>query len=393
MFIQSIVNDINTLSSPLRVRLLANFLQKLITEGMTPFVLLYLVVQQGQFWAGVIGFVILGLGVFVNAYGGKKTAYQNIKNTLILGELLQFVSVVLMAVFAHSLFFILLYLLKNLVFSYLVPFSEVFVFELTDKDKRAVLYQLTGLANGLATPIGALLGGVLYGFGLSVLLYGLSFVSFLVFLLYWFGFAHLKPSLTHKIADEQSTKDNRFSILLGNKMALYLLLSSVFIHSLFFSLNQLLPAYLSQLDNAVELLSSSRAINGVVALAAGFLLLGIIKKISRFTPIIWTSMFYGVGFVLLFLSVQNKWSFYGLSALLSVLYFILSVGIKTIYANQIDKSAGIYLSAFALTGRFGNIIASLVLIASAFIGYPLAVGLLGVLGVFAVLCLWRAKRV
>lgn len=226
-----------------------------------------------------------------------------------------------------------------------------------------------------------------------ILLYGLSFVSFLVFLLYWLGFAHLKPSLTHKIADEQSTKDNRFSILLGNKMALYLLLSSVFIHSLFFSLSQLLPAYLSQLDNAVELLSSSRAINGVVALLAGFLLLGIIKKISRFTHIIWTSMFYGVGFILLFLSVQNKWSFYSLSALLSVLYFMSAVGIKTIYANQIDKNAGIYLSAFALTGRFGNMIASLVLIASAFMGYAGAVGLLGVLGVFAVLCVWWAKRI
>ncbi|VEG12534.1 Uncharacterised protein [Moraxella cuniculi] len=72
---------------------------------------------------------------------------------------MQFIAVLLMAIFVNSIVFILLYLLKNVIFSYLVPFGEVFVFELTTKENRAVLYQLSGLMNGLAAPLGVLLGG------------------------------------------------------------------------------------------------------------------------------------------------------------------------------------------------------------------------------------------
>lgn len=184
-FVQNIINDINTLCYPLKMRLLASFLQKLVTEGMIPFVMLFLVLQEGEFLAGAIAFAILALGTFFNGYGGKAVASQNIKNALIWGEFVQFIAVLLMAVFVNSIVFILLYLLKNVIFSYLVPFGEVFVFELTTKENRAVLYQLSGLMNGLAAPLGALLGGFFYAYGLNILIYVLSAFSFLIFLLYF----------------------------------------------------------------------------------------------------------------------------------------------------------------------------------------------------------------
>lgn len=193
MFVQNIINDINTLCYPLKIRLFASFFQKLVTEGMIPFVMLFLVLKEGEFLAGIIAFAILALGVFFSGYGGKAVANQDIKNTLIVGEFFQFIAVLSMAIFVHSTAFILLYLLKNVIFSYLVPFSEVFVFELTTKENRAVLYQLSGLMNGLAAPLGALLGGFFYSYGLDVLIYVLSAFSFLIFLLYFFWFFWFVP--------------------------------------------------------------------------------------------------------------------------------------------------------------------------------------------------------
>ncbi|WP_158078429.1 MFS transporter [Moraxella cuniculi] len=362
-------------------------MQKLVTEGMIPFVMMFLVLQEGEFLAGAIAFAILALGTFFNGYGGKAVASQNIKNALIWGEFVQFIAVLLMAIFVNSIVFILLYLLKNVIFSYLVPFGEVFVFELTTNENRAVLYQLSGLMNGLAAPLGALLGGFFYSYGLNILIYVLSAFSFLIFLLYFFGFAQLSHNrLAGQSTDSQAktpTKNNQFSRILDDKSATYLLLSSVFIHSLFFSLSQFLPAYLSGLNNGSQLLSFSRTISGVVVLVAGLALLGFIKKIARYTTMLWTTFLYGLLFVLLFLVIDNEYLFYMVSALVIVFYFVSVVGIKTIYANGIgDKNAGIYLSAFSLTGRAGNIIAALILMISGFVGYG---GTVGILALFATL--------
>lgn len=189
-----------------------------------------------------------------------------------------------------------------------------------------------------------------------------------------------------------NTTNNQFYKILGDKLAVYLLLSSVFIHSLFFSLNQFLPAYLSNLDNGSQLLSFSRTVNGIVVLVAGLALLGVIKKIAHYTPILWTTFFYGLLFVLLFLVINNEYLFYMVSALVSVFYFVSAIGIKTIYANRIDnKNSGIYLSAFSLTGRVGNIIAALILMMSGFVGYGGTVGILALLAILAIGWLLLAK--
>lgn len=121
----------------------------------------------------------------------------------------------------------------------------------------------------------------------------------------------------------------------------------------------------------------------MVVLVAGLALLGFVKKIARYTTMLWTTFLYGLLFVLLFLVIDNEYLFYMVSALVSVFYFVSVVGIKTIYANDIgDKNAGIYLSAFSLTGRAGNIIAALILMISGFVGYG---GTVGILALFAIL--------
>lgn len=182
-FAQNIISDWNGFSYPLKIRLLASFLQKLITEGMIPFVTMFLVLKEGEFLTGIIALFILVFGVFLNGYGGKNANDGFIKRSLIIGEFLQFFIVLLMAFFVNKIIFvfIILYLLKNLIFSYLLPFNEVLVFELTNKKNRAIVYQFNSIINGLALPLGALLGGFFYNYSFSILIFILSFFLFWYF--------------------------------------------------------------------------------------------------------------------------------------------------------------------------------------------------------------------
>lgn len=391
-FAQNIISDWNGFSYPLKIRLLASFLQKLITEGMIPFVTMFLVLKEGEFLTGIIALFILVFGVFLNGYGGKNANDGFIKRSLIIGEFLQFFIVLLMAFFVNKIIFvfIILYLLKNLIFSYLLPFNEVLVFELTNKENRAIVYQFNSIINGLALPLGALLGGFFYNYSLSILIFILSFFSFLVFLIYLFGLSNFIDSDMKK---DKKSKDNiGFSIIFYRKQFLFLILSSVFIHILFFSLSQFLPAYLSRLQDGHTILSISRSINGIVGLILSIILLGLIKKIANYHYIIPMALLYVVFFILMLTAVNYQWVFYAVSAIMIIFYSISAIGIKTIFANSIDENhAGIYLSAFSLTGRFGNIGASCVLAISGFVGYHMTIILLAIFGILSILSLLMAK--
>lgn len=393
-FAQNIINDWNGFSYPLKIRLFASFFQKLITEGMIPFVTMFLVLKEGEFLTGIITLFILIFGVFLNGYGGKKSNNGFIKKSLIIGEFLQFIIVFLMAFFIDNLIsvFIILYLLKSLIFSYLLPFNEVLVFELTHKENRATAYQFNGVINGLALPLGALLGGFFYNYGIDSLIFILSFLSFLVFVVYLFGLSNFIDSGIKK--DKKEKDKIGFSIIFKNKKSLFLILSSVFVHILFFSLSNFLPAYLSKIQNGYEILSVSRSINGIVGFISGIVLLGFIKKIANYNYIIPISLLYVVLFIFMLISVDYQWLFYVTSAIMSVFYFVSAVGIKTIFSNSIDAdNAGIYLSAFSLTGRFGNIGASCLLAMSGFIGYHMIIILLAIFGVLSVVCLLKSKYI
>lgn len=232
-FAQNIINDWQGFSFALKTRLIASFLQKLVTEGMIPFVTLFLVTREGEFLTGIIALFVLIVGVFFNGYGGKKANNGLLKKTLIIGEFLQFVIVLSMAFFIKNLIsvFVILYLAKSLLFSYLLPFNEVLVFSLTNKENRAIIYQFNSVLNGLALPLGASLGGFFYSYGLDSLIFVLSIISFLIFCIYFFGLSNFVDNSEIK----KSKKENkRFLIILQDKKSLFLILSSIFIHVLFF---------------------------------------------------------------------------------------------------------------------------------------------------------------
>lgn len=391
-FAQNIINDWQGFSFALKTRLLASFLQKLVTEGMIPFVTLFLVTKEGEFLTGIIALFVLIFGVFFNGYRGKKANNGLLKKTLIIGEFLQFVIVLSMAFFVKNLIsvFIILCLAKSLLFSYLLPFNEVLVFSLTNKENRAIIYQFNSVLNGLALPLGASLGGFFYSHGLDSLIFVLSIISFLIFCIYFFGLSNFVDNSEIK----KSKKENkRFLIILEDKKSLFLILSSIFIHVLFFSLSQFLPAFLSKLPNGYEILSISRTINGTVGLVTGIYLLALIRKIANYNYIIPISAAYIVFFILMLMLVDYQWLFYLFSAAMSVFYFISAVGIKTIFANGINsESSGIYLSAFSLTGRVGNIGASCLLAISGFVGYNAVIALLTVFGILSMVCLIKASQ-
>lgn len=63
------------------------------------------------------------------------------------------------------------------------------------------------------------------------------------------------------------------------------------------------------------------------------------------------------------------------------------------FVNGINsESSGIYLSAFSLTGRVGNIGTSCLLAISGFIGYNWVICLLAIFGFLSAFCLLKAKN-
>ncbi|WP_339354722.1 MFS transporter [Xenorhabdus indica] len=374
------ISEFLSLTNSVRTRLIANFFKRISTDVVIPFMTIFIAQTKGETIAGLLIICILCLGVFFNGLGGKLSCKFETKKTLVIGELLHAFSVIAMAITSvlDVNLMILFYFIKNIIFSFLVPFSEKVIFDNTSSNNRQVVYQFNSILSGMALPIGMLLGALLFKISVEYLLF-LSFLfSFFVFVIYSVG---LKKTKVINNEYRENTV-SYFNTISKNKPAILIIISAVLLNVIQFSFLQFLPVYLSSFKYGVEQFSISRVMNGVVNIVFGLLLIPIIKaSIATVGKLRLGIVIFSFMFSLSIWLSDMKIIFFMLIFLMSCCEAFINPLQQSIYAEYIEKqSSGVYLSAFSLTGRFGNIGASILLILSDYLTVNIITSIILILG-------------
>jgi len=363
------------LDQVVRARLQANFFRKLGTNIAVPFMTIYLASYYGNELAGLVVVFILVSGACVNLYGGFIIEKINPQTVVRFAEFFHIICLVLMTLVAENHFLLcIFYLLKNIFFSLSVSAGEKLVVDCSKKDERATVYTLNNVLHGLSTPVGVLLGGFLYAYGIRYLLLVATLASVCVAIIYM-----MRLPNTSNIKDDQCdvgltpTKEHLSRVLLRNNKILFLLIAVIFVLVIEFSFLQYFAVKISQVEvfdslwleiDGVQAFSILRAEDALIGIIFATFFLKFIQKLNRPITIAASIFLLATGFLCL-LNNQNFLMLMLLVAMISLLSTAINPVLQSLYVNNIGNHySGVFLSLYSLTGRVANIVAATILIFS-----------------------------
>ena len=225
------------LNHAVRARLAANFLRKLSTQALIPFMTIELATRMGAAWAGILILFILAVGAMANLWGGRLCDRFDAVYLLRRGEIAHATSLIAMLVFCDSLTTLTaLYFLKNLFFSVSLPAGELVILRGSPPEQRNRVYSLNNMLNNVAIPSGALVGALLYAMGLRPLLAMAALLSMGVYAIYR---TCMQPDPTEAMSTPSGDiTTSAWTALMRNRTASYLLVATVLLLVLEFSFGQ-----------------------------------------------------------------------------------------------------------------------------------------------------------
>ncbi|WP_434462297.1 MFS transporter [Serratia plymuthica] len=390
------------LSGILKIRLVASVFNRLSTDSLIIYATIFMVEKMGSELAGATTIGILLVGFITNLYGGTYSDAKPNRWILPLGwgghtfvMFLMFVSV------NYSIYlFVIFYLAKNIVFSFVLPSAEKIIFSNTNEGNRRYFFQINSWLSGVSSSIGILVGGYLYIKGIGYVILFSMLMSLVVSICYsyiqqcWSNFEYIENS---NVKGKVSVADYKY--VFKNKNAILIVFSAIMLSGIEFSFGQYIPVYISHLSfesifndeliSGVEYFSWVKTISvicGMVFSLYFILLIGKLdEKTSKRMLIISMSVFV-LSYIVMLVYMENA-LFFAFFAILSALMGVVYHPIRySEYMNHIEKNrSGIYLSVYSLNSRIGNVLAGVILMISNVIGHGgvvLIVSLMGVVSVF-----------
>ncbi|MEJ7542249.1 MDR family MFS transporter [Staphylococcus intermedius] len=178
------------LSITLRVRLISNFFQELITMAFLPFIALYLSDLANPKFAGIFLTLLVIANFPVSIVGGhlietfpKKKAvllYQSIMGTMLL-----FMALIMTNTHQSIALFCICYAIYNIVWGLQYPAMDTIIMDAITPDNENFIYKIDYWLTNVATAFGALIGGLLYHNYKATLLFLAFFIFFAVFGALW----------------------------------------------------------------------------------------------------------------------------------------------------------------------------------------------------------------
>ena len=381
-----------SLDPAVRARLAANFLRKLSTQALIPFMTIDLAVRMGAAWAGILIFLILAAGAMANLWGGGLCDRFDAVHILRRGEIAHAASLLAMLVFCESLpALITLYLLKNLFFSASLPAGELVVMRGSPPEQRNRIYSLNNILNNVAIPSGTLVGAWLYAMGLRPLLAMAALLSIGVYTIYRACMAP-DPAWTANTGSGQVTAA-AWAALMRNRTASYLLVATVLLLVLEFSFGQYFavrvaearawPVWGGRLIDGPQIFGMLRAELALVSVTAAVLCVPWVHRLQSPWRLAGT-MALATGSFLGLLHAKGPEAMVLCVALMGVVDAMANPLLQTLFVNSLaSRHCGLHLSIYSLSGRFANMSAAIVLAASGVLPPAVVSLLLGATGMVA----------
>lgn len=373
------------LTGILKIRLLANAFNRMSTDSLIIYLTVYIVERIGTELAGATTISILLVGFIANLYGGVYADARINKWALSIGwSAHTIISFLMLISIKYSIFiFLLLYLLKSIAFSFILPFSEKLTYNNTINHNRHYFLQINSWVSGVSSSLGIFIGGYLYTKNITYTLLFSMLMSLLVSICYFFipKFSYFSNGAQDNI-EKLKLNIMGYSMILKNKKATSIIISAIMLSGIEFSFSQYIPVYISNISfenfynnnkiSGVEYFSWIKTTSVIFGMVFSFCFIFLIKRLhenssKRLLIISMTAFIFT--YTLMLVNIENSF-FLAVFAISSSLFGVIYHPIcYSEYMNHVDKSrSGIYLSLYSLIGRSGNIVASLILIISSYTG-------------------------
>lgn len=178
------------LSTTLKVRLISNFLQLIITTAFIPFIALYLTDMLSQ---SIVGIYLVGLVILkfpLSIISGYLIEIFPKKLLVLIYQATMVIMLVFMGIFgSHQLWqiigFCVAYAIFTIVWGLQFPVMDTLIMDAITEDVEHYIYKISYWMTNLSVAIGALLGGLMYGYSM-LLLFLIAACIFLIvlFILY-----------------------------------------------------------------------------------------------------------------------------------------------------------------------------------------------------------------
>ena len=332
------------LSVTLKVRLISNFFQELITSAFLPFIALYLSDMANPKFAGIFLTLLVVANFPVSLIGGYLIETFPKKKAVLIYQFVMAIMLLLMGIMilngsSYIIFFSICYAIYNIVWGVQYPAMDTIIMDAITADVERYIYKIDYWLTNLALAFGALMGGILYHNNKSTLF----FIAFLIFILVFLSLLRWLPKETHVTEKrslsmhpfnvlksyEQVFKDRRFMVMtLGFSIMMMgeLSASSYIAIRLKAEFNTISVAFFN--IDGVKLYSLLMIVNTIVVITCTYFVTKIILKLSVKKSLILGLIFY----VICYASITYLNEFYSLILLM----FIATIG-EIIYSPILDE--------------------------------------------------------
>ncbi|ATA21168.1 sugar phosphate permease [Gibbsiella quercinecans] len=370
----------------LKIRLTASIFNRLSTDSLIIYLTIFMVGKIGSELAGATTIAILLVGFITNLYGG---AYSDAKpNRWILpfgwGAHTLVMFPMLISINYSICFFILFYLVKNIIFSFILPSAEKLIFNHTNEGNRRYFLQINSWLSGVSSAMGILIGAYLYTKGIEYVIIFSMLMSLVVSICYSYTQKHWSD-----FNDIGKNNENGkvtlvdYQHVFKNKNAILIIASAIMLSGMEFSFGQYIPVYISNLSfysflnekliPGIEYFSWIKTISVICGMFFSFYFILLIRKSDKKTStrmLVFSMSTFVLSYALMLFYIKSPIFFASFAILSSLMGVIYHPIIYSEYMNHIDKKrSGIYLSLHSLIGRIGNVLAGVILMISDTIGH------------------------
>lgn len=402
------------LNTTLKVRLISNFFQIMITTAFMPFIALYLSEMISTRFSGTFLTILVLLNIPIGLFGGHIIDVFSKKHTIIIYQLIMTIALLMMAIalmgsINNLVIFCIGYTIFSLVWGLQFPAMEAVIMDAITPSVEHIVYKLDYWLGNVATALGIFLGSYLYYVNKPIILLIATSIFFMVLL----AFVKWIPKQVSGVSSEKNYKlkemfqnyagvfkDSRYLILiLGSS----LLLSAEFSTSSYVALRlQKTFASISifniQIDG-VKMFSFIMIVNTIVVVFASYIVMKGFNIFKDKTYVFIGLLLYLIGYV----NITHLNTFYPLI----IAMIIATIG-EIIYSPVVEekkyKMTPTYArGSYSAIGNLGFSVAELIARLGIIIGtfltpasmsmYMLVIILIGAVGIYVSAFSIKQKKV
>ncbi|HDH6132687.1 MFS transporter [Mammaliicoccus sciuri] len=158
------LSNINSLHKNIKTRLISDFFISIVFMGIGPFFTIYLVDGIGVKNASYILFASIVLSMCFSLLSGKILDYITYKKGILVGQVIAFISISLMAVYAdkNAIYTAIFFLTMSIGMSIIMPALEALIISSVTEDDRHYMFSVFYWINNLSSSVGIVIGGIFF---------------------------------------------------------------------------------------------------------------------------------------------------------------------------------------------------------------------------------------